>query len=237
MLKTILFDLDGTLLPMVEKEFLEGYFGLLTKTMEPRGLNGRELIGVLWRGVAAMVANDGKRTNEAVFREVFARAYPGRDVEEDLSALENFYHTAFDGARVFCGYSPAAGETVSELKRRGFSLILASNPVFPRFAQEMRLIWAGIDPGVFSLFTSYENFSFSKPNPDYYRAILAARGLAPDECLMVGNDAEEDAWAASQAGIPVFLLTDCLINRKEKDITVWRRGSFPELMKAIDGMN
>ena len=54
---------------------------------------------------------------------------------------------------------------------------------------------------------------------------------------MVGNDAEEDAWAASQAGIPVFLLTDCLINRKEKDITVWRRGSFPELMKAIDGMN
>ena len=149
MLKAILFDLDGTLLPMVEKEFLEGYFGLLTKTMEPRGLDGRELIGVLWRGVAAMVANDGKRTNEPVFREVFARAYPGRDVEDDLSALENFYRTAFDGARVFCGYSPAAGETVSELKRRGFSLILASNPVFPRFAQETRLIWAGIDPGDF----------------------------------------------------------------------------------------
>ena len=234
MLKTILFDLDGTLLPMVEKEFLEGYFGLLTKTMEPRGLSGKELIAVLWRGVAAMMANDGKRSNEAVFREVFARAYPDRDVDGDLSALETFYRTTFDCARVFCGSNPAAGETVRELKRRGFSLILASNPVFPRFAQETRLTWAGIDPAEFSFFTSYENFAFSKPNPDYYRAILSSNGLAPNECLMVGNDAEEDAWAASQAGIPVFLLTDCLINRKDKDITLFRRGSFPELMRAID---
>ena len=72
MLKTILFDLDGTLLPMVEKEFLEGYFGLLTKTMEPRGLSGKELIAVLWRGVAAMMAENGRT------RPFFARSLRAR---------------------------------------------------------------------------------------------------------------------------------------------------------------
>ena len=234
MLKTVLFDLDGTLLPMEESRFLSGYFGLLTETMATRGFDGKELIGVLWRGVAAMVANDGKKTNEAVFRETFSRSFPARDADADLLALESFYRTVFDRASVFCGFNPAAGETVRELKKRGFSLILASNPVFPRFAQETRLKWAGVDPAAFSFFTSYENFSFSKPNPDYYRAILAACGLAPDECLMVGNDAEEDAWAASEAGIPVFLLTDCLLNRKGKDVTRYPRGSFPELMRLID---
>ena len=234
MLKTILFDLDGTLLPMEEPRFLSGYFGLLTKTMEPYGFDGGDLVRTLWQGVAAMVANDGKRTNEAVFREVFARRYPDRDADADLLRLENFYRTEFDRARVFCGYDPAAGDTVRNLKKRGFSLILASNPVFPRFAQETRLKWAGVDPSAFSFFTSYEVFSFSKPNPDYYRAILSERKLDPAECLMVGNDAEEDAWAASEAGIPVFLLTDCLINRKDKDITRYPRGSFPELLREIE---
>ena len=231
MLKTILFDLDGTLLPMEEPRFLGGYFGLLTKTMEPLGFDGKELVRVLWQGVAAMVANDGTKTNETVFREVFARCYPDRDADADLLCLEQFYRTEFDRARSFCGYNPAVKDTVRELKKRGFSLILASNPVFPRFAQETRLKWAGVDPSAFS----YENFSFSKPNPDYYRAILSACGLDPAECLMVGNDAEEDMTAES-VGIPVFLLTDCLINRKEKDITRYPRGSFPELMRKIDGL-
>lgn len=234
MLKTILFDLDGTLLPMEEPRFLEGYFGLLTRAMAQDGFDGKELVSVLWQGVAAMVANDGTRTNEAVFRDVFARAYPDRDADAALARLETFYRTDFNRAAACCGFNPAAGETVRELKRRGFSLVLASNPVFPRFAQEARLRWAGVDPADFSLFTSYENFSFSKPNPDYYRAILSECGLAPDECLMVGNDAAEDATAAGEAGIPVFLLTDCLINRKGKDVTKWRRGSFPELMRLID---
>lgn len=234
MLKTILFDLDGTLLPMEEPRFLKGYFDLLTRTMAPHGFDGKELIGLLWRGVAAMVANDGARTNEAVFRKIFADSYPDRDTDRDLALLGTFYRTEFDRASVFCGFNPQAGETVRELKRRGFSLILASNPIFPRLAQECRLRWAGVDPADFSFFTSLENFSFSKPNPDYYRAILSTRGLDPSECLMVGNDAEEDATAASAAGIPVFLMTDCLLNRKNKDITLYRRGSFPELMKTID---
>ena len=36
-IKNVLFDLDGTLLPMDMEEFTNGYFGLLTQKLAPRG--------------------------------------------------------------------------------------------------------------------------------------------------------------------------------------------------------
>ena len=36
-LTTVLFDLDGTLLPMDQDQFVKGYFGLLTQMIAPRG--------------------------------------------------------------------------------------------------------------------------------------------------------------------------------------------------------
>lgn len=37
MIKAILFDLDGTVLPMNEEEFTKGYFGLLCKKLVSYG--------------------------------------------------------------------------------------------------------------------------------------------------------------------------------------------------------
>ena len=46
---------------------------------------------------------------------------------------------------------------------------------------------------------------------------------------MVGNDVTED-MAAKSAGMEVFLLTDCLINREKKDIAQYRHGDFDRLL-------
>jgi hypothetical protein len=35
----------------------------------------------------------------------------------------------------------------------------------------------------------------------------------------------------------VFLLTDCLINKKDEDIAQYPNGSFPELMEFIRSLN
>ena len=67
----ILFDLDGTLLPMDNDEFTRGYFGLLAKKLAPRGYEKDSLIDAIWAGVAAMVKNDGSRRNEEAFWERF----------------------------------------------------------------------------------------------------------------------------------------------------------------------
>ena len=50
--------------------------------------------------------------------------------------------------------------------------------------------------------------------------------------VMVGNDAGEDG-AAAALGIPVFLLTDCLINRQGADLSAYLQGGFPELKEYL----
>ena len=49
---------------------------------------------------------------------------------------------------------------------------------------------------------------------------------------MVGNDVAEDMIAAS-VGMHVFLLTDCMINREQKDISVYPHGSFEQLLAYL----
>ena len=50
---------------------------------------------------------------------------------------------------------------------------------------------------------------------------------------MVGNDVTED-MVAQKIGMSVFLITDCLINRENKDISVYPHGSFPDLLKYVE---
>ena len=75
MLKAVFFDLDGTLLPLNEEEFTKIYFGLLSKRMIPLGYEPEELISVIWAGTKAMYKNDGIKTNEEVFWDVFKSHY------------------------------------------------------------------------------------------------------------------------------------------------------------------
>ena len=52
---------------------------------------------------------------------------------------------------------------------------------------------------------------------------------------MVGNDEGEDG-AAAKLGLPVFLLTDCLIAREGADTTGMPRGSFPQLTAWLESL-
>ena len=225
------FDLDGTLLPMDQDEFVKYYFGLLAKKLAPLGYDPKALPGNIWAGTAAMVKNDGSCTNEEAFWKKFASIY-GEDVRKDEPVFREFYKNEFSGAKAACGFNPKAAETIHTLKDRGLRLVLATNPLFPAVATENRIRWAGLAPSDFLLYTTYENSCHCKPNPDYYRDILQEIGADPAECLMVGNDAVEDV-AAEQLGMQVFLLTDCLINKSGKDLSAYPQGSFDALLDHI----
>ena len=232
-IKTVMFDLDGTLLPMDQDQFTKYYFGLLAKKLAPYGYNAEQLVSGIWAGTAAMVKNNGSCTNEEAFWKKFC-ALMGEKVLEDKPLFEEFYRVEFQGARASCGFAPQAAGLVKKLKAAGCRVLLATNPIFPAIATENRIRWAGLEPEDFELYTTYENACRCKPNPDYYRDILSSMKLDPSECLMVGNDATEDT-AAGLAGMQVFLLTDCLINEENKDISQWPHGGFDELEKFIFG--
>lgn len=230
-LKAVLFDLDGTLLPMDQDAFIERYLGLMAKKMAVYGYDPKRLVSGIWKGTGAMVKNDGTQTNEEVFWQTFSAAY-GTDARKDEALFEAFYRNEFRNAKEVCGYAPAASQVVNMLKERGVRVVLATNPLFPPVATRSRAAWAGLDPEDFEFITTYDNSRFCKPNLDYYRDILDKIGLSADECLMVGNDVAED-MIAEKLGMKVFLLTDCLINKTGADISVFPNGSFPELMQYI----
>lgn len=234
-LTAALFDLDGTLLPMDQDQFTKFYFKLLAQKMAPRGYAPDALIDCVWAGTAAMVKNDGSRTNEEAFWDRFAQSY-GKKAQTDRPLFEEFYRVEFQQARQVCGRNPKAAEAVMLAKELGLRVALATNPLFPRFATESRVRWAGLTPETFECCTAYEDSRYCKPNLNYYRELLDRMNLRPEACIMVGNDVDED-MIASRLGMQVFLLTDCLVNRGGRDLSAWPHGDFDALAAHLRALS
>ena len=232
-IQAVLFDLDGTLLPMDQDVFIKAYFGGLVKALAPYGYDPQATVSAIWSGTKAMIQNDGSCKNEEAFWRSFCNIL-GEKAREDEAIFQQFYETDFQNVRQVCGYSEESAKIVHWLKDQGIRVILATNPLFPAIATQSRIRWAGLQPEDFESYTTYENSRYCKPNPDYYRDILAQAGLQPQDCIMVGNDVGDD-MVAKELGCQVFLLTDCLINSKNADISGYPQGGFPELWQFLQG--
>ncbi|MBE6602473.1 MAG: HAD family hydrolase [Ruminococcaceae bacterium] len=226
----VLFDLDGTLLPM-DKRFDRAYFGGLCKRLAPHGYEPDALVSTIWEGVKEMVKNDGSRTNEEVFWDAFERVI-GKNARADEPYFAAYYEEDFDSIAEVCPCDPRARQILDLLHEKKIPAVLATNPIFPAIATQKRMAWAGLSSEDFIFYTTYENFGYCKPNLDYYRAILKKIGAEPHECLMVGNDVDED-MVARELGMEVFLLTDCLLNRQNTDIEQYPHGNFDDLIAFL----
>ncbi|WP_148410888.1 HAD family hydrolase [Murimonas intestini] len=234
MIRAVLFDLDGTLLPMDQEEFIQAYMGEIAGRFGSEELKKEDLIRALWKGTGAMVKNDGTSSNEEVFWKVFAGLL-GEGILRRRSEFDDFYTREFKNVGRIASPNDLAGRCVERLKEKGYRLIAATNPLFPRTATLERMSWAGIDPASFELITTYENSAYCKPNLEYYRNILDRQGLLAEECLMVGNDVAED-MCTSKLGMDTFLLTEHLIPAEGVDTKEMRQGGFKELYNYIEDM-
>lgn len=233
-IKAILFDLDGTLVPMDQDEFVKDYFKRISTKLATYGYEPKQFIDTIWKGTYAMIKNTGDKCNEDVFWQIMTTVY-GDKVLTDKPLFEEFYENDFDNVKDVCGFNPKAKDTVYALKNMGYRVALATNPVFPACATKRRIAWAGLTPDDFEFYTTYENINSCKPNPSYYIEVAKRIDTDPSECLMVGNDVGDD-MIAQKVGMKVFLLTDCLINKSEEDISKYPNGSFDELMNYIESL-
>lgn len=231
MIDTILFDLDGTLLPIEEGPFIKMYFGLLSDKFLHLGITKEKFIEAIVSGTVIMRKNDGSKTNEDAFWDFFSQkiGYRKSDIED---IFINFYSNDFDLVKASSNENPLAKEVVKILKSKNYNLVVATNPLFPRIAVEKRIAWAGLDVNDFSFITSYENSFYSKPSLNYYENILKNINKKPEQCIMVGNDAKED-MAASKLGIKTYLLVDCLINLENLDISLFENGDFENFLNLV----
>lgn len=245
-MNTILFDLDGTLLPMDQQAFSDTYFKALSGRFRHSDYDSVKIIDAVWQGTKAMLKNDGFRTNEEIFWETFKDLYTpgGRRLEKsELKKIERvlikFYKRDFAVTRLNTWPTPYASKCINMLKNKGYRTAVATNPLFPEVATMQRLEWAGLNPEQFSLVTTYENSCFCKPNMGYYRHVIKMLGVEPVDCMMVGNDVNED-MCAFKLGLDVFLIDECLINRDNEDISMFKRGdwkAFAEFVESLPDLN
>lgn len=232
MINTILFDLDGTLLPMDNDIFTKGYFKGLVDKLVPLGYEPQQIVDSVWRGTGAMVKNDGGRSNMDVFWDTFSKVIPNWDLAHQ-ALVDGFYTKEFHAAKQYTGENPLAKPLINGLKAEGLHVVLATNPLFPKVGIEARLNWIGLTCSDFELVTTYEMMHYCKPNPKYFEEILERIGRKPEDCLMVGNNVDEDCAAAAAAGLQTVLVTDCLINESCTPIAAYKNTIFADLHRVI----
>lgn len=234
MYKVLLFDLDGTLLPNDFDTFIREYFKLLSgKTLSL--VEPKKLVTQLLIALKAMEENqDSSKTNQQVFNENF---FPYLAVQEkELTILfEEFYANDFAKLRAFTQSEDRIARMLDKIFKKGLEVVIATKPVFPITAIEQRLEWAKVNQFPYKLITCYEKMHFCKPNPKYYLEILELIGCSSEECLMIGNDVQEDL-TAQQAGIKTFLLEDYLIHRTGEDFYTDYRGNLDELERFLENL-
>ncbi|MBN1198035.1 MAG: HAD family hydrolase [Bacteroidales bacterium] len=77
----------------------------------------------------------------------------------------------------------------------------------------------------FSTFFSSKELGYGKPDPRFFLAIAGKLGMAPEECLMVGNHYTNDIIGAKEAGMLTIYYNEKQLN-----------GPFDKADRVIDDM-
>lgn len=228
----VLFDLDGTLLRVQMAEFIPRYIeGLAVhcrEYAEPKKF-ARVMLGAI-RGLIRDVS-DGSLTNE---QRVYSTLQEQLSIPETVlrDSFQRFAATGLDSLQELVHPIPIVRKILTECQRQGVPLVLATNPVFPEFMIQARLQWGGLSDIPFQHLTSFENSRHCKPQAGYFREIADRLEVAPERCLMVGNDTSHDLAAVS-VGMKVFLVDTWIV---EREVAVWpceHRGDHAELYRFL----
>jgi phosphoglycolate phosphatase len=180
MTRTLLLDLDGTLVDSVPD-----LAAALNRLMQARGLAAFDLAAV------ARMVGDGVAA-------LLARAFATRAAVQDAAALPDFLadytaHAA-DATRPF----PGVEAGLDRLAAGGWRLAVCTNK--PEAAARALLRALRLESR-FAAIGGGDSFPVRKPDPAHLLATLAAAGGAPARALMAG-DHHNDVAAGAGAGIP-----------------------------------
>ncbi len=227
----LLLDLDDTLLSNQMQTFQPAYLKALGKHLS-RKIAPEKMVHELLASTQKMLLNNRPdQTLEDVFDASF---YPAVGIsKEDLKLdIACFYENIFPSLKSLTKPRPEAKQLIDMALRKGWQLVIATNPLFPQTAILQRLEWAGFpaDEVPFDLVPSFESFHFAKPNPAYFAEILAQLGAPSDPAIMIGNDFEMDILPAAQSGLPAFWLASETDTAPSPVFSPAGKGNFTELI-------
>jgi FMN phosphatase YigB (HAD superfamily) len=232
-IRAVLFDLDGTLLHVDTRAFIEAYVQLLAKWFASSVEPGR-FVRQLTEATQAMMDNrDPSRTNHQIFAQAFYRPL-GLTEASAAAHLADFYAREYPTLQALTRFDPMARRAVVAALAHSLQAVLATNPIFPETAIRQRMAWAGVADLPFARVTHYENSHFCKPHLEYFLEVCTAIAQRPSECLMVGNDTDEDVVVRS-VGMRSYLVTDHLINPRRQPLRADYVGSLADAAAFLEG--
>lgn len=232
-MNTIIFDLDGTLLPLNLELFMKIYMNEMSKVFHDMETPD-DIIQKVMASTREMVMNTDHVTNETIFMDDFKKRVSG-NIDTYLERFEDFYDEGFMKTKEATCVSEEMIEAISVLKRKGYELIIATNPLFPLKAIHHRVGWAGLNVDDFKYISCYERNHYCKPNPKFYEEILSDNNLKPSEAMMVGNNVQEDLIAKT-VGLPVFLIEDYILNSTGEVPVADFQGDYSAFLEFVNGL-
>lgn len=206
---TLLLDLDNTLLDNDMGVFIPAYLKSLGEHLANHISPDRMVPALLDATQGMLHNNQPDRTLKQVFDAEFYDPL-GLDQASLVEHIEEFYNDIFPTLQSLTKQRPEAINLVQKALARGYDLVLATNPLFPRVAITQRLVWAGFSPEKlpFQLIPSYETFHFAKPNPAFFTELLGQLGWPEKPVLMVGDDPLNDIIPAASIGMTTFWVSE-----------------------------
>ncbi len=126
------------------------------------------------------------------------------DIEVNEDLLNHFFDAYYEplGDRIY-PYDDVL-KTLEKVKRQFRIIGLVSNTVFPERAHRKELKRFGIEPYLdFAVFSS--TFGVRKPHPDIFYKAANLAGVAPSECVFVGDRYLEDVEGPNRVGMSAIL--------------------------------
>ncbi len=233
MINTILFDLDGTLLPMDLRKFLKLYFYYMGEHFNG-WIHPEKLTNDILVSTDVMIQTNDGRTNSDIFMDHLETLIDG-DIEAYKEHFTKYYETTFINAKASTYKNEEMVQAVELLIEKGYEIAVATNPLFPLRANIHRLNWAGMKPEWFSHITSFEENKHAKPFLQFYQEVLTKIGKEATECMMVGNDPFDDL-PAGKLGMKTYLITDCLYNEKNLPLDADYIGSYHDFLRFVQDL-
>ncbi len=197
----VLFDLDGTLLDINMNEFLKSYFEKLMPFLK-RWIKG-DVYKIVMTSTDYMINEINGDLNQKKFLYKFS-LLSGLSEDKVDEIFQKFYKIEFPKLNILGRPVPKAREILLRIHNEGYTLVLATNSLFPLIAVKERMKWAKIEDIPFSLITTAENMHYAKPYKEYYLEILDFFNANPKEAIMIGDDFELDISPAKSIGIDAY---------------------------------